>query len=502
MYQLYRDRPLLVLCMVLANIVLSGWCFYLDPVINNDGITYLMIAQMFLEGQWASAFDYYSWPFYSLFIAITAKLTLLDVETAAYLLNTLFATSLTLGFVCIVGELSENNRRIIIIAAVVVILFPSISKYRAFIIRDFGYLSCYLWSLYFIVRFCSTLNKKHLIGWLLFAVLSFLFRFEGIAFLLIAPYFLILFTATRMPHRRVILSSLSVGIIAVSISLLYWYINDKYNAMIEMAKLNGDDIQSVTDLFFANIEQRFGENANYVSVFLANLWDVAYELIRRMAIFYFVFAIYAYYAYLTLRDRLVRRIWLVFVVTNLVVLIGFSLYNNFLVSRYTMATALTLLLLAPFAIERYWAALTINKPRKITITKRAGLILVFTLLAFVSLEGLDVRTQKRHIKDAALWVKANAPADAKIFSNNRLAIYYSGLNPSDTLTELFSTHRMMTFVNNGSIRNYDYVAIEANMSNWMEDTLRQTLSFKFGRPTYIAQGEDNTAMYIFKIEKP
>ena len=153
MYQLYKERPLIILCIIFANIILSIWCISADPIINNDAVTYLTIAQKLVNGHWDETFTHYSWPFYSIFIAFTAKLLSVEVTTAAYALNTLFATLLSLAFVAIVKDLSTNNTAIIIIATVIILFFPSINKYRSFIIRDFGYLACYLWSLYFIVRF-------------------------------------------------------------------------------------------------------------------------------------------------------------------------------------------------------------------------------------------------------------------------------------------------------------------------------------------------------------
>ncbi len=105
MYKLSRERPFLVLAIVAANILLSFWCIYNDPVINNDGVIYLALAKYFQQGAWHAAFDFYSWPYYSIFIAGTAKLLFIDVETAAYLLNAVLATSLTLAFVSIVSEL-------------------------------------------------------------------------------------------------------------------------------------------------------------------------------------------------------------------------------------------------------------------------------------------------------------------------------------------------------------------------------------------------------------
>jgi hypothetical protein len=496
MYQLYRDRPLLVLAMVLANVLLSAWCIYVDPVINNDGVTYLAIADTFSQGEWSKAFGYYSWPFYSLFIAATSKLLFVEVETAAYILNTFFITSLTLAFVCIVAELSKNNRRIILIALVVVLFFPSISKYRSFIIRDFGYLSCYLWSLYFIFRFCSTLEKKHLVGWISFAVLSCLFRFEGIAFLLIAPYFLILFTANNMPHRKKVLGGLSLAITLISVALLYWYLNDKYNALIEIAKLEGQDIQGLSDLFFANLRAHFGEDAAYLNVVTTNLFNVAYELVRRMAVFYFVFAIVAYLRDWALTTRLLKRVWLVFIVTNLAVLVVFSLYNSFLVSRYTMATALTMLILAPFAIDKLWLAFR-NRQRH----TRYAIMFAFILLALASLNGLNVGTDKTYLKNAGLWMKANIPNGSYIYSNNKLLVHYSALDPQGTLTQLYSDELMLQFIKTKQIDTFDYVALDSDVSNKLKDIIRQTLQFKYGRSLQTFKGEDGNSMLIFEVPK-
>jgi len=492
MYQLYRDRPFMVLCIVFANVLLSLWCISADPIVNNDAVTYLSIAQQFVGGHWAQAFEYYSWPFYSVFIAALAKLLFVDVETAAYILNTLFATSLTLAFVCVVGQLSGNNRRIIFIAAIIILLFPSINKYRSFIIRDFGYLSCYLWSLYFIFRFCTTLNKRHLIGWLAFAAASCLFRFEGIVFVLIAPYFLFLFVATKVPHRRTILTLLSTTIVVSCIALLFWYVNDKYNAMIAIAKITGEDINGVTDLFFANIQQRLGDQTltplRYIGVFATNVGDVIYELVRRMAVLYLIFVIYAYCKQgLVLNETLERRIWVVYVIANLLVLIGFSLYNNFLVSRYTMATALTLLLIAPFAIDHL-----LLKVRKAGLRDKVIAALVAIILAGVSIE------QKMYLKDAGKWLAKNIPADATVYSNNKLIVYYANRSIEANLKIPYDFNLLIRLLVSGQIRNYDYVALATDNQAHSYDAARQTLSYHLGAPIITFQENETSMVFIFK----
>ena len=326
MYHLYRERPVLVFFIVAANLLLTFWCLWLDPVINFDGVTYVSIAELFLRGDFEDALEYYSWPFYPAFIAAVARITTFSAETSALVFNTLMAVSVSLAFVSIVGQLSNQNRRVLFIATAIILLFPSISKYRAFVIRDFGYLSCYLWSLYFLLRYCSSFNRNHLAAWLIFAVLSSLFRFEGIIFVLIAPYFLFLFAGTSIPRRRTFIVFLSTVIAFACFGLMYWYLTDKYMDSVEVARQSGKNINSLADLFIANMQHRLGGKpvtfVNVTQLVIANLGNVSGEVLRRMAIFYLAFVVYAYQKKLALTDNLQRKIWLIYVVTNLLLLIG------------------------------------------------------------------------------------------------------------------------------------------------------------------------------------
>ena len=146
-----------------------------------------------------------------------------------------------------------------LIALIVVVLFPSITKYRALIIRDFGYLALYLWSLYFLLLFCKQPKKQYLIGWIILAATSCLFRFEGIAFLIVAPYFLVLFIGQDLQHRRAILLGSAVGLFAAAVGLLSWYVQSKYSASIIEAGRAGLEVSSLKDLFYYNLSHRYGD---------------------------------------------------------------------------------------------------------------------------------------------------------------------------------------------------------------------------------------------------
>lgn len=504
MYQLLRDRPKLILVIVLANFALSAWSISLDSIINNDGVTYVAMAELFLQGDWEIARSYYSWPFYPLLIAGLAKLLFLDATTAAYLLNTLLATSMSLAFVAVVGELSQNDRRILLIATVVILLFPSITKYRAYVIRDFGYLSFYLWSLYFLFRFCSTLSKKHLIGWLSATGLACLFRFEGIILMFVAPYFLFLFSIGRIPHRKKILASLSLLILASSVAVISWYLNDKYLASILIAQAEGKDIHSVIDLFLANIHEPFLDSDgqtqkgmwSYAASVANKVGGVLYGLIRRMAVFYFFLGMLAYWQGLGLTTRLHRRIWLVYLITNLLMLIGFSFTNNLVVSRYTMASALTILLLAPFVINKVIGAL--KSPQ---IFAKAGAALLLFVLAFASADGLDVKTKKTHFVEAGQWLHDNLPEGASLFSNDRLLIHYADLGPESNFVDDFNNQQMWSHIEKNVFYVYDYIAVSVTPNNLLESNFMSSLWFKMDRgPIKVIEGRNGRKVFIFSTQ--
>lgn len=495
MVELVRNNPLTVFALVAINVLLSLWAYYSDPVINNDGVIYISVADLILNGNWQEAYAAYSWPFYPAMIAGVAKLFWVDAELAAFLLNGFFIILLTFAFTNVVGELSGYDRRIMLIALVVVVLFPSITKYRAYIIRDFGYLAFYLWSLYYLLRFCRNHKKEYLLAWLALAGASCLFRFEGIAFLLIAPYFLVLFIGQELQHRKTILMGGAAILLVVALAVLSWYIQTKYSATLIAAHQAGLKITSLTDLFFHNIGQRYGEDAltslGFINVILGTTGDVVYETVRRLAVVYFLFAVYAIYVGLVLKNPLIRRIWAVYLITNLCLLIGFSLFNSFLVSRYTMATALTLLLCTPFAIDHL-----LRRWPDVRWAQKTVIGLAFFVVTVVSIEGLDVSTNKRFVRTGGEWIAANLPADSEVYSNSRQLIYYSGAGTKANLNEEYSNARFALYLKTGHIENFDYIALEVDLRSKLENDFRQTLWFKYGRPVIYFEGAKNRVLFI------
>ena len=495
MYQLYRDRPIIILCIICVNILLSLWCINADPIINNDAVTYLAIAQKLVDGVWNQAFTYYSWPFFSFFIAALAKILSIEVLTAAYILNTVFAILISLAFVCIVRDLSNNNRAIII-ATLLILFFPSINKYRSFIIRDFGYLACYLWSIYFIVRFSTSLNKNYFIGWFICTALSCLFRFEGIIFLLIVPYFLIIYAAKRIPNKRAILVFLAIAIAIAFISITAWYLNDKYLGLIKNAKDSGHDVEGLKDLFFATVNTNLnGESltiSSYLWLLLNNLGDVVYQLLRRMSVINFGLVIYAYHKRLALKKLLLKRIWLIYIALNIIILTSFSFYNHFVVSRYTLATSLTLLIIVPFAI--YHLLIWAKKP-----IKYAKFVVAFIIILLVieAIDKLNIENKKFHIKEAGEWLSQQVKQDETIYSNNKLIIYYADQGADTNLNDLYSLDMLVENINMDKIQHYKYVAY-STVSSYQIDNMMAERLYDYGEIMTIIPGYGEQSIFIYQ----
>ena len=166
-----------------------------------------------------------------------------------------------------------------------------------------------------------------------------------------------------------------------------------------------------------------------------------------------------------------------------------------------MASALTLLILAPFTIDRL---IVLAKNGK--IPEKLGTWFALIVLMLVSAEGLNVKTDKVFIKQTGQWIDKNLPKDARIYTNNKLLAYYSRREGPEDLDRLYSIDIMELFMWTGEIKTFDYAVLIGSKKNWREDTMRQTLAFKYGYPVKsILVDEDHyskvhSTSYNFDVE--
>lgn len=470
MLTLYRNDPLLFFAAILGSVLLSMWSIYADPIVNDDGILYITTAKEFVNGNWQQGFDLYRWPFYPLLIAFVSKVLPIGTENAAYFVNIAFNALLCLGFVCVVRELG-GGKRVILFATLLILFFPSISKYRPFIIRDTGYLACYIWSLYYIFRYLNTHHAGNLIAWLACILTCMLFRIEGIAFLCIVPLIILLTRLKKPAHKTITTLSIATALILLTISLTMWLFSNEISISFTLKEQPIAYMQEVwfhlkqqIDFRLLAIEQEFlGEfSKNYAkTVLLITLVVmISYETLRRLAFVYALMAWHALKRKLVLTDKNQYKLWVGLILTHIVILCAFTFGKMFVVSRYTMALVLTILLLAPFSANYFWQ----QWRNKETSTARWLVPLFIIVFCLSSIKGLDRWSEKLHLRKAGQWAAENIETDARIYTNQRTFLYYADRESIRTQLQHTWPEAMKMLRSKTLSSDFDYMAIQFSAS--------------------------------------
>lgn len=160
-----------------------------------------------------------------------------------------------------------------------------------------------------------------------------------------------------------------------------------------------------------------------------------------------------------------------------------------------MATALTLLIFAPFTIDYILSSF-----EKSNLIKKLGFSTLLILLVLVSLEGLDVRTNKRHVKEAGAWVAKNLLYYSRVYSNDKIAMYYARPNADDNLNYLYSSDTMKKYIDTKEHQRFDYFILVGE-DDYLEDLMRQNLWYRFGEPVKMFKGEGMKFAFIYKLNR-
>lgn len=491
------------------SVLLSVWCIYIDPIVNNDGIQYFRVADRLLAGQWHQALAIHHWPFYSMLIAVTSKFTGLNVEISAHLLNTALFVLMVVGFIAAVAELG-GDRRAVVFAALVILLLPGLNKYRSYVIRDTGYLAFYIWSLVFLFRYWQNLKGKAVWAWLVCTVTAFLFRIEGAAFLLLMPAIML---AYRFRNSNIFRLSASVALAVLGILLVgvfsLWTLSAELGA--DQAKVLSHPLSSValawerigSELWFKlhALRQEFlGEfSGKYASIvfFLTLTTIVVVEVLRKLVIVYAFLGAHAVWRNLAFPKMTLRPLWGVLIAVNLLILTVFTLTKLFLTGRYTLGLVLTVLLAVPFSLSYFYESWRDHGPGMTSANRWVFPVLALLCVA-VGVKGLDRFTDKRYLKTAGRWVAAHSATNENLYSNNRTLIYYSG-KPAFRDGAKYDWTETMKIVWDGGWKYYDYLAVQ--ISGKRSDHERRLLNKLGLRPVKTFQNQKGDRVLVFDTKR-
>jgi len=438
-----KENRWLCLTALGASLLLSLWAVYLDPVINNDGILYVQAAEQFRAGEWAAGLSTYKWPFYSLVIAAAGAVTGAALDYAAHAVNAAFYVILVLGFVALTRALGAG-RAVQWIALLVALAHPTLNEYRPFVIRDIGYWACYLWALAYFFSYLETRGRQTLAGWLGFSTLASLFRIEGIVLMTVLPACLAVAHGRGRHRAAAAVLVAAVTIAVMSAAPLWQYLSDLWRHLSEASPPRQSvfmhpaaHVIESWQLGVAELEARLEvlrrEFAGLSSPVLAAtvytstvLFMLLYELARSLGVVFAALVACAVYRSDGFPRRALQPWWGIAAAVQGLLVFQFLFSKLFLSERYAVALALTLLAIVPFCLQRLWRHWRHTRQHA---PGRASwpAALLGVLLLIQTVEGLDIATGKRHIREAGLWLRGNAEPGSTLYSNDRILVYYSGL---------------------------------------------------------------------------
>ena len=209
---------------VIVSTLLSIWSISIDSVINNDGVEYYRVAELFSSGDWRSGLEFYRWPFYPWLMMIVGDTIGMSYKTAGHVLNTIFFALIVVFFVSAVRSLGGRSKSITTIAMVIALVHPAFNEYRAFLIRDPGYLAAYLLAVCCLFQYRRSRNARYIFGTAGSFFIAGLFRIEGLVFLFSTPLLFSLMNprAVRYSHHWLPLVDSMISVLILIAVLGYW----------------------------------------------------------------------------------------------------------------------------------------------------------------------------------------------------------------------------------------------------------------------------------------
>lgn len=468
-HRLVLDRPGFYALIAAASLLLSLWAIYLDPVINHDGISDVRAAQYFSVAAWRGGMELADQPLYSLFAAAVSRVTGMSAASSLYALNAGFYALLAIGFVALVSVLG-GGRRARLLAAMLVLLFPALNGLRADISSDSGYWAFYVWSLAYFMHHAASRDRRTLAGWMLAGLAALAFAVESLVFLLTVPLWLYVHDKTGGRGRVIkALAVAAVGTVLLGYALWeqVWHSHVPVGRLLlhpvdhlaggwhEMGRALGFKLESLRGEFL----NQYSEGYDGAALVATLLVLCAAGLIKGLGL---VYSTLGGYALAVSRQALTteqRYWWAVFALVSTLLLLVPALTLFAVEERDAMTAALTILAIVPPALERL-----LQNWRRSPGFRCWLLPVVLALVVGSGVKGLDLRSEQMHLREAGLWLRATAPPESSLYSNNRILVYYSGLNGYRPRAD-YTWQEAMATVWYDRWRDFQYLALVISAEN-------------------------------------
>lgn len=504
---------------VAVSVALFLLFFYVDDIINDDGINYIYAAYEYINGNTVDALTFRpELTFYGQF-ALLSEYTGLPLSYAAYSLSLLSQIALMCGFLAVTRALGASTS-VQILAIVVVASMSSLNHLRPHIIKGFGFWASQLWALWAIIEYTHSKRWRYLLLWLGFGIAATSFRVEAVVYI-VGIAFLAPIVLTGVARKRFAVFVLVMLCCALVLGLLgrFYFAavnndannppdnaaynelyNNTYNNVfsptlrfeqeLNRARQLQEGITRQKTLIRASMPNKWAEKATSDMIIGGLLFHVAITLLNTTNILFLTLVLLFVKVRPLPKTADAKLIASYFSIGILIAL--YTVASRFFVdSRYVFMPALLLCVPLPFWLDRLWFH-TRGSRRKTTLARAAIIFIpVFSIVEPVIRDGND----KAYITNAGSWIRKHVPPSSRIYYNDQKLAFYGGdysnqsfRIPADSLTELNHQH-------------YQYVVIHTDKVGSTPRLVSVDNESKL-ELTHSDVGPKNARVDIYKVLKP
>ena len=425
-----ENRRIFYTLLVAISLAFSALALLRDPLINDDGVLYLVLAREVLERGVSSAFSWFDKPAYSMLIAWLHAGTGISLIACAHLINAAFIALLVVNFTrfaCAIG----GDQRLAGWAALVILLFPALNENRSEIVRDFGFWALLVSGLLPLLRYQATQSWRDGVLWALSMLAAAAFRPEALVYAVLLPACSVAFAApATLPLRLMSGARLyaCLGVLLLPPILVlgrFDLLQEPLQALIQQAFQTGDDIaagfHAAVARYAATVLDRRMQDLAALSLVAGLAAILLLKFLHTLGLWYCALLAWGVANGRARLPETGARMHRTLVLVAVLIVSLFLAYRQLLTGRYLMPLAL--LALVPVAsLLRQLSEIASRKGRSSQFGWALGLLMAILLIdSFISFG-----TRKEYVHQTIAWMQANIPAGSAVFSNERTLWYYSG----------------------------------------------------------------------------
>ncbi|MCU7799905.1 MAG: hypothetical protein KZQ70_07115 [gamma proteobacterium symbiont of Lucinoma myriamae] len=414
------------------SFLISLWLFSSRDIISRDAVLYVNAAQAFLDAGILAAFKVWAWPFYSIVIAITHKLTGFSLENSAYLLTIVLETIISVTFVKLYAKIAFQGARLWV-AMLFILTFVTLNDYKGDIWREYGFWAFSLLAIYQFILYYQKHHKTNALLWQLCIFTATLFRTEAVVFAVFAPfYFLFIQNNSFTEGFKNLLTLNSIFYSIALLSIISILLSSQLQNLIlnnlpsQIVYLSPKEIFGNFNLAAENFVKHvlpFSYSAGYSHLIIGSglLSMLIFKLLKIFSLVYVgIWFIGSYKHWINKKPE--SNIIYYFASIALLILLVFITSRLFISTRYTVFLLLLIGLIFSQYLDYFLSYLSQQKYK----------LWLAALSIFIAIQFLDsiisTGTKKFPIQKSSEWLIQNSKPDEKIACNEGRFTYYAKQN--------------------------------------------------------------------------